>query len=176
MWHKAIWKGHPMRLELTRVGLLAELANHYTTRGSLSEYMSLHLSLKLTTNCVPLLRMKWERYFFYKEVCFVSFIEVRSLSLCSWLGLWKLFNTYKGMYELINIYTSMIVCVCFYQYVYVFCCMYMCVYKHVCVICPCACMHTCLFAYVYMFIRVCIHLCIYARVCMCVDIMSYACI
>ena len=23
MWHKAIWKGHPMRLELTRVGLLA---------------------------------------------------------------------------------------------------------------------------------------------------------
>ena len=32
MWHKAIWKGHPMRLELTRVGLLAELANHYTTR------------------------------------------------------------------------------------------------------------------------------------------------
>ena len=32
MWHKAIWKGHPMRLELTRVGLLVELANHYTTR------------------------------------------------------------------------------------------------------------------------------------------------
>ena len=26
MWHKAIWKGHPMRLELTRVGLLVELA------------------------------------------------------------------------------------------------------------------------------------------------------
>ena len=35
MWHKAIWKGHPMRLELTRVGLLVELANHYTTRGAL---------------------------------------------------------------------------------------------------------------------------------------------
>ena len=34
MWHKAIWKGHPMRLELTRVGLLAELANHYTPRGA----------------------------------------------------------------------------------------------------------------------------------------------
>ena len=34
MWHKAIWKGHPMRLELTHVGLLAELANHYTTRGA----------------------------------------------------------------------------------------------------------------------------------------------
>ena len=34
MGHKAIWKGHPMRLELTRGGLLAELANHYTTRGA----------------------------------------------------------------------------------------------------------------------------------------------
>ena len=34
MWHKALWKGHPMRRELTRVGLLAELANHYTTRGA----------------------------------------------------------------------------------------------------------------------------------------------
>ena len=35
MWHKAIWKGHPMRLELIRVGLLVELANHYTTKGAL---------------------------------------------------------------------------------------------------------------------------------------------
>ena len=35
MWHKAIWKGHPMRLELTRVGLLAELANHYTISAEL---------------------------------------------------------------------------------------------------------------------------------------------
>ena len=26
--------GHPMRLELTRVGLLVELANYYTTRGA----------------------------------------------------------------------------------------------------------------------------------------------
>ena len=34
MWHKTIWKGHPMRLELTRVGLLVELANHYTTKGA----------------------------------------------------------------------------------------------------------------------------------------------
>ena len=34
MWHKAIWKGHLMRLELTRVGLLVELANHYTTTGA----------------------------------------------------------------------------------------------------------------------------------------------
>ena len=26
--------GHPMRLELTLVGLLVKLANHYTTRGT----------------------------------------------------------------------------------------------------------------------------------------------
>ena len=30
MWHKAIWKGHPMRVKLTHVGLLDELANHCT--------------------------------------------------------------------------------------------------------------------------------------------------
>ena len=29
-----------MRLELTRVGLLAELANHYTTRGALRDVIS----------------------------------------------------------------------------------------------------------------------------------------
>ena len=29
-----MWKGHPMRLELTRVGLLVELAHHYTTKGA----------------------------------------------------------------------------------------------------------------------------------------------
>ena len=33
MWHKAMWKGLPMRLELTRVGLQVELANHYTNKG-----------------------------------------------------------------------------------------------------------------------------------------------
>ena len=35
MWHKAEWMGRPMRLELTRVGLLDYLANRYTTRGAL---------------------------------------------------------------------------------------------------------------------------------------------
>ena len=42
----------------------------YEARSPLSEYMSLHLFLKLTTNCGPLSRIKWEIYF-YKEVCFV---------------------------------------------------------------------------------------------------------
>ena len=34
MWHKAEWMGRPMRLELTRVGLLVNLANRYTNRGA----------------------------------------------------------------------------------------------------------------------------------------------
>ena len=34
MWHKAERMGRPMRLELTRVGLLVELANRYTTWGA----------------------------------------------------------------------------------------------------------------------------------------------
>ena len=34
MWHKAEWIGHPMRIELTRVGLLVKLANRYTTKGA----------------------------------------------------------------------------------------------------------------------------------------------
>ena len=34
MWHKAEWMGRPMRLELTRVGLLVKLANRYTNRGA----------------------------------------------------------------------------------------------------------------------------------------------
>ena len=34
MWHKDEWMGRPMRLELTRVGLLVSLANRYTTRGA----------------------------------------------------------------------------------------------------------------------------------------------
>ena len=35
MWHKVEWMGPPMRLELTRVGLLVKLANRYTTKGAL---------------------------------------------------------------------------------------------------------------------------------------------
>ena len=53
-------------------------------RSPLSEYMSLRLSHKLTTNCVPLSRIKWEIYL-YKEMCFVSLIDVRSLSLIKFL-------------------------------------------------------------------------------------------
>ena len=50
MWHKAIWKGHPMRLELTRVGLLVELANHYTTIGAWKE---MYFDQDKKVNCNP---------------------------------------------------------------------------------------------------------------------------
>ena len=54
MWHKAIWKGHPVRLELTRVGLLVQLANHYTVTAYDSTinnigYLNIHWT-KITAN------------------------------------------------------------------------------------------------------------------------------
>ena len=36
MLHKAEWMGHPMRLELTRVGLLIKAVNRYTNRDALA--------------------------------------------------------------------------------------------------------------------------------------------
>ena len=52
------------------------------------------LSISQIYNCVPLSRIKCERYIFYK-VCFVSSIEVRVyVWLCSWLGLWDVYNSF----------------------------------------------------------------------------------
>ena len=48
-------------------------------RSLLSGYISLHLSLKLTIICVPLSRIKWERYIFIKKC--VSLIEFRKSCL-----------------------------------------------------------------------------------------------
>ena len=47
MWHKAEWMGRPMRLELTRVGLLVKLVNRYTTNGA-------HKALQLTVGLIRL--------------------------------------------------------------------------------------------------------------------------
>ena len=70
------------------------LGRRYGARRSpFSKYMSLHLSLKLTTNCVPLSRIKWERYIFIKKyVSFRSLKFVPDLWWCSWLGLWEEYN------------------------------------------------------------------------------------
>ena len=52
---------------------------------SMSRCLSLYL--KLTTNCVPLSRLKGEREIFYEEMCFVLSLKfVLYLLLCSWLG------------------------------------------------------------------------------------------
>ena len=58
---------------------LAPGSRYGTKRNPLSEYMSLHLSLKLIKNSGLLSRIKWEIYF-YKEV-FCSFIEFRKSSM-----------------------------------------------------------------------------------------------
>ena len=44
MWHKAEWMGHPMRLELTCVGLLVKFANRYTTKGA--QYTNIYIVIK----------------------------------------------------------------------------------------------------------------------------------
>ena len=48
----------------------------------------LYLSFKLTTNCVPPSRIKWERYILIKKC--LSFVHY--LWLCSWSGLWQVYN------------------------------------------------------------------------------------
>ena len=80
--------------EASRTSLMTRLATgckcwhrlapgrRYGTRSSLSEYMSLHLSLKLTTNSGPLSRIKW--YIFFIKKC-----SVRSLSLIMFLVVHK---------------------------------------------------------------------------------------
>ena len=54
------------------------LGRRYGARWSpFSEYMSLHQSLKFITNCVPLSRIKWERYIFIKK--YISFVHWSSI-------------------------------------------------------------------------------------------------
>ena len=74
-------------------------------RSPLPKYMSLHLSLKLTTKCVPFLRIKWQRYIFYKEVCFSSFNEDCSLSLIVFLfgSIWD-YTTVVSELEFLSYY------------------------------------------------------------------------
>ena len=52
MWHKAEWMGRPMRLDLTRVGLLVKLANRYTTRGAPAHFPVDHLAHPIVSSLV----------------------------------------------------------------------------------------------------------------------------
>ena len=94
-WSEAFLTSLTIRLArgCKRWHFLAPGRRYGTRRSPLSEYMSLHLSLKLTTNCVPLSRIKSERYIFLKK-CFVRSLKfVYYLWLYSWLGLWEGYNT-----------------------------------------------------------------------------------
>ena len=57
-----------------------------TRRSPLYEYMFLHLSLKLTTNCVPLSRIRWKRYTFLKK--YVSFVHWSSFIIFDYVLGW----------------------------------------------------------------------------------------
>ena len=74
MKHKAVWMGHPMRLEFTLAGLLVKLANHYKSRGTLTPevYSMRNFSLKSE------LRQPYMKRKFYTELILKNslFIEV----------------------------------------------------------------------------------------------------
>ena len=89
MWHKAIRKGHPMKLELTRVGLLVELANHYTTRGAPTCWQWL---VKIDT-CIYM--------YLFAFKCIIQCVCV-CVCVCVWL---LLFSVY-------------ILCICIYMLIY----------------------------------------------------------
>ena len=87
-WKETVWyENHMVRIESqardtqpirgVRSSLMIQLARGFkrwnplapgrrygARRSPLSKYMSLHLTLKLTKNCGPLSRIKWERYIF----------------------------------------------------------------------------------------------------------------
>ena len=77
-------------------------------RSPLSDYISLHLSLKLTTKCVPLSRLKLERYIFIKKC--VSF---RSLKFVSIASIMILVGSMKSV-EHAEVYASVCSCLCVY--------------------------------------------------------------
>ena len=76
---------------------LAPRRRYRARRSPLSEYMSLHLSFKLTTNCVPFSRMKWDRYIFIKKC--VSFRYLNFVNHV-WLSRWWI---HKRLYNIMTI-------------------------------------------------------------------------
>ena len=73
-----------MRLELTRVGLLAELANHYTTRGAFDE--SFMLSVRFNDDYFTGFGENTYCYLFYQ---YKILKQVQNLKFCFFNGLQK---------------------------------------------------------------------------------------
>ena len=84
-----------------------------TRRSPLSEYISLHLSLKLRTNSGPLSRIKWEIHF-YKEV-FRSFIEFRKSCFIDYYTTWEVAKCSSWDWLQKELYDHYTVCVDMYE-------------------------------------------------------------
>ena len=76
MWQKAIWTGHPMRLELTSKSLLVWLTNHYTAWGAHATRNFVKYGLKLLFSFIfPHYLLDWESIFrnwFYISIYFIK--------------------------------------------------------------------------------------------------------
>ena len=68
MWHKPVWIGHPMRLELTREGLLVYLANHYTTWGTLFDSLYLFFQEFKTSFMIFFILTSFLFFFFFQDL------------------------------------------------------------------------------------------------------------
>ena len=61
-------------------------------KSLLRAYISPSISQIYNKLCAPL-ENKMSEIYFYKEGCFILFIKVCYLLLCSWLGLWGVYNS-----------------------------------------------------------------------------------
>ena len=102
MWHKAIWKGHPMRLELTRVGLLVELANHYT-----KPYLDVRYTYIHTFVCIYIYIYIYVYIYIY--ICIYIYIYIYIL-WCIWLR-WMLFlQSVICLFTRSRLYSKVLLC------------------------------------------------------------------
>ena len=80
------------------VQVLALPGSRKKIRGKKKSLLWVYVSPSVTQTfnklCAPF-ENKMRDIEFYKEVCFASFIEDRSLSLCSWLCLWEVYNMWR---------------------------------------------------------------------------------
>ena len=93
MWQKAVWKGHPMRLELTCESLIVYLGDYYATWGAPEKWVSQPL-MKLCKRindfffrithtsqlCISLSLFETKKNFLWLEICF------------TYCGRWNIFH------------------------------------------------------------------------------------
>ena len=86
---------------------LAPRRRYGTRRSPLSEYISLHLSLKLRTNCGPLSRIKWEIYW-NSSLLFISpnYITPSQEMKSNWFAWYLKTNSLKVQYQYFQFFLS----------------------------------------------------------------------